>query len=257
MHLQEQERENETITSESGDKWCGISGKEGKGFSNWKPVCFDDDLLLEREFYRYAAVATSHCCCWVFCCCCLFVCLFVFILNSPWRFLCLARLFSFKTPLCSNGFQHGLRAILSQHPAPISIFIISLLCWTDLHTQFRLWCHERCLAHGGCSIHFLWGNQKYIRSDSGCCCSGAKSRPTLCGPMDCSRSRFLSLTISQNLCKFMSIESVIASNHLSFYCPLLLLPSIFPNIRVFSNELVVCIKQPNYWSFSFWQCTGL
>ena len=58
----------------------------------------------------------------------LFVCLFVFILNSPCRFLCLARLFSFKTPLCSNGFQHGLRAILSQHPAPVSSFIISLLC---------------------------------------------------------------------------------------------------------------------------------
>ena len=97
-----------------------IQRVERKGFSSWKPVCSDDDLLLQREFNCYAAVATSCCCCWF-----LFVC---FILNSLSRFLCLARLFSFKTHLCSNGFQHGLRAILSQHPAPISIFAISLLC---------------------------------------------------------------------------------------------------------------------------------
>ena len=58
------------------------------------------------------------------------------------------------------------------------------------HSILCLWCHKRCLAHGGCSIHFLWGNQKYIGSDSGCCCSVAKSHPTLWGPMDCSRSGF-------------------------------------------------------------------
>ena len=49
----------------------------------------------------------------------------------------------------------------------------------------------------------------------------------------------------------MSIESVMPSNHLILYCLLLLLPSIFPSIRVFSNELVVCIRWPKYWSFSF------
>ena len=49
----------------------------------------------------------------------------------------------------------------------------------------------------------------------------------------------------------MSIESVIPSNHLILSCPLLLLPSVFPSIRVFSNELVLCIRWPNYWSFSF------
>ena len=48
----------------------------------------------------------------------------------------------------------------------------------------------------------------------------------------------------------MSIESVMPSNHLGFSCPLLLLPSIFPTIRVFSNQLAVCIRGPNYWSFS-------
>ena len=51
--------------------------------------------------------------------------------------------------------------------------------------------------------------------------------------------------------KLISIESVMSSNHLILYRPLLLLPSIFPSIRVFSNESVICIRWPNYWSFSF------
>ena len=60
-----------------------------------------------------------------------------------------------------------------------------------------------------------------------------------------------SSTIPQNLLKFMSIESVMLSNHLIFCCPLLLLPSVFPSIRVFSNESVLHNRWPNYWSFSF------
>ena len=61
----------------------------------------------------------------------------------------------------------------------------------------------------------------------------------------------LSITNSQSLLKLMSIESVMPSNHLILYHPLLLLPSIFPSIRVFSNESVLCIRWPKYWSFSF------
>ena len=61
----------------------------------------------------------------------------------------------------------------------------------------------------------------------------------------------LSITNSQSLLKFMSIESVMPSNHLILSHPLLLLPSIFPSIRVFSNESVVHIRWPKYWSFSF------
>ena len=61
----------------------------------------------------------------------------------------------------------------------------------------------------------------------------------------------LSLTISQSLPKFMSIELVMPSNHFILCCPLLLLPSVFPSIRVFSNESVLCIRWPKYWSFSF------
>ena len=61
----------------------------------------------------------------------------------------------------------------------------------------------------------------------------------------------LSTTNSQSLCKLMSIESVMPSNHFILCHPLLLLPSIFPSIRVFSNESVLLIRWPKYWSFSF------
>ena len=61
----------------------------------------------------------------------------------------------------------------------------------------------------------------------------------------------LSITNSQSLCKLTSIESVMPSNHLILCRPLLLLPSIFPSIRVFSNESVLHIRWPKYWSFSF------
>ena len=61
----------------------------------------------------------------------------------------------------------------------------------------------------------------------------------------------LSITNSRSLLKLMSIESVMPSNHLILCHPLLLLPSIFPSIRVFSNESVLHIRWPKYWSFSF------
>ena len=60
----------------------------------------------------------------------------------------------------------------------------------------------------------------------------------------------LSFTISQNLLKLMSIESEMPSNHFILCCPLLLLPSIFPSIRVFSNESALRIRWPKYWKFS-------
>ena len=77
--------------------------------------------------------------------------------------------------------------------------------------------------------------------------------------MDCSMPGSPSFTVSQSLLKLMSIESVRPSNHL---CPLLLLPSVFPSIMVFSNELALHIRGPKYWSFSFSispsnECSGL
>ena len=69
--------------------------------------------------------------------------------------------------------------------------------------------------------------------------------------MNCSTQAFLSNTNSQSLLKFMSIESVMPSNHFILCHPLLFLTSIFPSIRVFSNESVLCIRWPKYWSFRF------
>ena len=70
----------------------------------------------------------------------------------------------------------------------------------------------------------------------------------------------LSFTISQSLLKLTSIEAVLPSNRLILYHPLLLLPSVFPIIRVFSNESVLCIRWPKYWNFSTSpsnECSGL
>ena len=69
-------------------------------------------------------------------------------------------------------------------------------------------------------------------------------------PWITARQTSLSFTISWSLCKLMSIESVMPSNHIVFCHPLLLLPSIFPSIRVFSNESALHIRQPKNWSFS-------
>ena len=78
-----------------------------------------------------------------------------------------------------------------------------------------------------------------------------QSCPTLCDLMDCRHQASLSITNSQSLLKLMSIELVMPSNHLILCHPLLLPPSIFPSIRVFSNESVLHIRWPKYWSFSF------
>ena len=70
-------------------------------------------------------------------------------------------------------------------------------------------------------------------------------------PWTAAHQASLSITNSQNLLKLTSIESVMPFNHLIFCHPLLLLPSIFPSIRVFSKESVLHIRWPKYWSFSF------
>ena len=70
-------------------------------------------------------------------------------------------------------------------------------------------------------------------------------------PRTAARQVSLSITNSQSLLKLMSIESVMPSNHMVFSCPLLLLPLIFPRIRVFSNESALLIKWPKYCSFNF------
>ena len=70
-------------------------------------------------------------------------------------------------------------------------------------------------------------------------------------PWTAARQVSRSITDSRSLLKLMSIELVMPFSHLIFCCPLLLLPSIFPSIRVFSNKSVLCIRWPKYWSISF------
>ena len=81
--------------------------------------------------------------------------------------------------------------------------------------------------------------------------SAAQSCLTVCEPMDCSMPGFPVHHQLPSLLKLMSIELVMPSNHLILYLLLLLLPSIFPSIKVFSNESVLCIRWPKYGSFSF------
>ena len=83
------------------------------------------------------------------------------------------------------------------------------------------------------------------------CCYVVKSHLTLCDPMDAAHQASLSFTTLWSLLKLISIESMMPSNHLILCGPLLLLPSIFPSIRGFSNESTLCIRWPKYWTFSF------
>ena len=83
-----------------------------------------------------------------------------------------------------------------------------------------------------------------------CCCSVTLLSDSAT-PWTAAHQASLSFTISWSLLRFMSIELVTLSNHLILCCPLLLLPSIFPRIRVFSNESVLHIRWPKYWNFNF------
>ena len=74
---------------------------------------------------------------------------------------------------------------------------------------------------------------------------------TICNPMDCSMLGFPVHHSSQSLIKLMSIQLVIPPNYLILCHPLFLQPSIFPSMKVFTNESALCIRWPKYWSFSF------
>ena len=111
-------------------------------------------------------------------------------------------------------------------------------------TSFRLgkeyvkavYCHPFYITYMQCSVQF---------------CSVAQSCLTLCDPMNCSTTGLSVHHRFPELPKLMSIDLVIPSSHLILCHPLLLLPSLFPSIRVFSNESALLIRWPKYWSFSF------
>ena len=97
----------------------------------------------------------------------------------------------------------------------------------------------------------LYKSRLIIKNSSIQFSSVTQSCPTLWGPMDCSTPGLPVHHNSQSLLKLMSIESMMPSNHLIFRHLLLLPPSIFPSIRVFSNESVLHVRWPKYWSFNF------
>ena len=110
-------------------------------------------------------------------------------------------------------------------------------------------CHSCCLpTHQNHQLCSCFSTLEYCSLYS---FSSVQSCPTLCDPMNSSTPGLPVHHQPRSLQKPMSIESVLPSNHLILCCPLLLLPSIFPSIRVFSNESALCIRWPKYWSFSF------
>ena len=115
-------------------------------------------------------------------------------------------------------------------------------------------------SSGSClrDAHIFWGENELWHCLGWCYLSSvqfslvAQLCPILCDPIDCSTPGFLSITNSRSLLRLIHIELVMPSNHLILCCPLILPPSsILPSIRVFSNESVLCIRWPQYWSFSF------
>ena len=102
-------------------------------------------------------------------------------------------------------------------------------------------------------MSYRWGHW-YVAFQTGFFFSSVQSLSRVqlfATPWIAARQASLSITNSQSLLKLMSLELEMPSSHLILCCPLLLLPSIFPSIRVFSNESILHIRWPKYWSFSF------
>ena len=111
--------------------------------------------------------------------------------------------------------------------------------------------HEQCLL-GLRPRELKQSNERGSARDSFLCSVQSLSRVQLfVTPWTAACQASLSITNSQSLLKLMSTEPMIPSNHLVLCCPLLLLPSIFPSIRVFSNDSILHIRWPKYWSFSY------
>ena len=115
--------------------------------------------------------------------------------------------------------------------------------YTHTHTHIYIYIYD---------IFHLLDFQITCNSYASCCscCSFPSRVQLIVTPLMAAHQACLSFTITWSLLKFMSIETVMLSNHLILCCALLLLPSIFPSIRVFSNESALCIRWPKYWNFS-------
>ena len=138
-----------------------------------------------------------------------------------------------ETQVRSLGWENPLR----EHMATHSSILAWRIPWTEEPGGLQ--------SLGLHRVRHDWSNWAHQFS------SVAQSCPILCDSMDCSPPGFPVHHQTTGLLKLMSVESVMTSNHLILYFPLLLVPSIFPNFRVFSNESVLRIRWPKYWSFSF------
>ena len=129
------------------------------------------------------------------------------------------------------------------HPCPSALtvnlghfYLFPVICVRGQAIQETEWCS--------------WDKQHFNPSFSGVVIQPLSHVQLFVNPWTAAHQASLSLTVSQSLLKLMSIESVMLSNHLILCHPRLLPPSIFPSIRVFSNESILCIRWPKYWSFS-------
>ena len=149
------------------------------------------------------------------------------------------------------------------HPFILFSFLHSLSlseCTFFIHYSDSQWllssttcsmCSETLLSLPTIASQHLEKQLAAKRCSMNCHSSVAKSSLTLCSPGDCTIPESQSSTISWILLRFMSIESVMLSNRFILCHPFLLLPLIFPSIRVFSSELSLHIRWPRYWSLSF------
>ena len=124
-----------------------------------------------------------------------------------------------------------------------SVYISMLLSQFILHSTFLVVSTNR-----GCYKSLCKTKSKESRANQ--FSSVIQSCSTLCDSKDSSTPASLPITDSRSLLKLLSIKSMMPSNHLILCCPLLLQPSIFPSIRVFSKESVLFIRWPKYWNFS-------
>ena len=173
------------------------------------------------------------------------------ILASAYAHLCHSDLLSTHQLKINLGKPPSSALWLSTNPqARLTVFVFpfkirpSFLIYLNCLISFH---YLKCYLFF--SVLFLWDNSFSSVQSFSCVWLFAT-------PWTAARQAFLSFTNTQSLLKLMSIESVMPSNHLILCHPLLLPPSIFPSIRVFSSESVLRIRWPNYWSFNFNWSTG-
>ena len=144
----------------------------------------------------------------------------------------------------SPGGGHGTHCSILAWSIPMNIET----WWATVHGVTESDTTEQpSTAHTTLNCSLSWDPRKrhLILTSAGCCCSVTPSRLILCDPMKCSQAS-PSFTISWSLLNHITIESVMPSSYLVLCFPLLLLPSIFPRIRVFPNESVLSIRWPKY-----------